>query len=97
MKGKVKQIKRSEWFVGSQSIQHSHDWHNIRQTCLYAITYDGQNVIINESDVLRHFGRQKFSDNLVTQLDSLFHNKTIEYEKNEDGDYQLKGSISLYI
>ncbi len=96
MEGKVKQIKRSEWYVGSQSIQHSHDWHNIRQTCLYAITYDGQNVIINESDVLSYFGRQRFSDNLVAELNSLLRNKTIEYEKSGDGDYCLKGSVSDY-
>ncbi len=97
MKGKVKQINRSEWFVGSQSIQHSHDWHNVRQTCLYAVTYEGKNVIINESDVLSYFGRQKFSENLVAELNSLLRNKLIEFERNAEGDFCLKGSISRYL
>ncbi len=97
MKGKVKQVKRSEWYIGSQSIQHSHDIHNMRQTCLYAVTYDGQNVIIDENDVLRHFRRQRFSENLVAELNSLLHNKFIECERNAEGDFCLKESISQYI
>ena len=96
MKGKVKQIKRSEWYVGNQAYQHSHDLHDIRMTCLYAETYEGYQVLIDEADVLRHFGRQRFSDNLIDELNAQFHGKRIEYEKNADGDFCLKGSIRNY-
>ena len=96
MKGKVKQIKRSEWYVGNQAYQHSHDLHDIRMTCLYAETYEGHQVLIDEADVLRHFGRQRFSDNLIVELNAQFHGKRIEYEKNADGDFCLKGSIRNY-
>ena len=81
MKGKVKQIKRSEWYVGNQAYQHSHDLHDIRMTCLYAETYEGHQVLIDEADVLRHFGRQRFSDNLIGELKAQFRGKRIEYEK----------------
>ena len=93
MKGKVKQIKRSEWYVGNQAYQHSHDFHNIRLTCLYAETYEGHQVLIDEADVLRHYERQRFSENLIAELNAQFRGKRIEYEKNADGDFCLKGSI----
>lgn len=96
MKGKVKQIKRSEWYIGNQAYQHSHDLHDIRMTCLYAETYEGHQVLIEEADVLRYFGRQRFSDNLIGELNVQFRGKRIEYEKNADGDFCLKGSIRNY-
>ena len=82
MKGKIKQIKRSEWYVGNQAYQHSHDLHDIRMTCLYAETYEGHQVLIDEKDVLNYFGRQRFSDNLLAGLNSLLRNKLIDYQKN---------------
>jgi len=96
MKGKVKQIKRSEWYIGNQAYQHSHDLHDIRMTCLYAETYEGHQVLIEKADVLRYFGRQRFSDNLIGELNVQFRGKRIEYEKNADGDFCLKGSIRNY-
>ena len=96
MRGKVKQIKRSEWYVGNLAYQHSHDLHDIRMTCLYAETYEGHQVLIEEADVLRHFRRQRFSENLIAELNTHFLGKWIEYEKNSDGDFSLKGSISNY-
>lgn len=97
MKGKVKLIKRSEWYVGNQAYQHNHDLHDIRMTCLYAETYEGHQVLINEADVLRHFGRQRFSDNLVAELNTALHNKWVQYEKNEEGDYCLYGGLNNYL
>ena len=96
MRGKTKCVKRSEWYVGNQAYQHSHDLHNIRMTCLYAETYEGHQVLIDEADVLRHFGRQRFSENLIAELNTQIRGKWIEYEKNADGDFYLKGSISNY-
>lgn len=97
MKGKVRIIKRSEWYVGNQAYQHSHDLHDNRLTCLYAETYEGHQVLIDEADVLKYFGRQRFSDNLIAELNTLLHNKLIEYQKNQDGDYFLTGSIESFI
>ena len=97
MRGKVKHIKRSEWHVGNQAYQHSHDLHDIRITCLYVETYEGHQVLIDEKDVLNHFGRQKFSDSLISDLNNLLHNKIIEFENNEEGDSCLKGSIGDFI
>lgn len=97
MKGKVKVIKRSEWYVGSQADLHSHENHNTRITSLYAETYNGHKVLINESDVLSYYGRQRFSDNLLSDLNVALQNKLISYESNEDGDYILTGSISIYL
>ena len=54
-------------------------------------------IVINEADVLAFFGRQRFSDNLVEELNGLFHNKWVECEVNEDGDLCLKGKISDYL
>lgn len=97
MEGKVKQVKRSEWYVGNQAYQHSHDWHNIRMTCLYAETYEGDKVIIDEKDVLNCFSRQRFSDSLISDLNTQLSNKKIKYDKNEEGDFCLTGSIGDYI
>ena len=97
MKGKIKQIKRSEWYVGNQAYQHSHDLHDIRMTCLYAETYEGHQVIIDEADVLRHYGRQRFSEKLIAELNSALHNKMVQYEKNKEGDYCLWGGIDKYL
>ena len=97
MKGKIKQIKRSEWYVGNQAYQHSHDLHDIRMTCLYAETYEGDQVIIDEADVLRHYGRQRFSENLIAELNSALHNTFVQYEKNKEGDYCLMGGIDKYL
>lgn len=96
MRGKTKCVKRSEWYVGNQAYQHNHDLHDIRMTCLYAETYEGHQVLIDEADVLRHFGRQRFSENLIAELNTQIRGKWIEYEKNADGDFCLKGSISNY-
>ena len=97
MKGKVKQIKRSEWYVGNQAYQHSHDFHDIRMTCLYAETYEGYKVIIPESEVLTYYGRKRFSDNLIDELNNALNNKYIEFEANEDGEYILSKSLSSYL
>lgn len=97
MKGKVKQIKRSEWYVGNQVYQHSHDFHDIRMTCLYAETYEEHQVLIDEADVLRHYGRQRFSENLITELNSALRNKLVLYEKNTEGEYCLLGGIGDYL
>ena len=96
MRGKVKNIKRSEWYVENLAYQHSHDLHDNRLTCLYAETYDGHQVLIDEADVLRYFERQRFSENLIAELNTHFRGKLIEYEKNADGDFYLKGSIINY-
>ena len=97
MRGKIKCIKRSEWYVGNQAYQHSHDLHDIRMTCLYAETYEGHKVLIDEKDALNYFGRQRFSDSLISDLNTQLHNKIIEFKKNEEGDDSLTGSISNYI
>ena len=97
MKGKIKQIKSSEWYVGNQAYQHSHDLHDIRLTCLYAETYERRQVLIDNKDVLNYFGRQRFSDSLIFDLNTQLQNKVIEFEKNEEGDNCLKGSIGDYI
>ena len=97
MKCKVKQIKRSVWYVGNSAYQHSHDLHDNRLTCLFAETYEGHKVLIDEKDVLNYFGRQRFSDSLISNLNTLLYRKVIEFEKNEEGDNCLKGSIGDYI
>ncbi len=97
MKRKVKHIKRSEWYVGIQAYQHSHDFHNIRLTCLYAETYEGHQVLIDGADAHCHYGRQRFSENLIAELNSALHNKWVEYEKNKEGDYCLMGGIDNYL
>ena len=97
MKGKIKQIKRSEWYVGNQAYQHSHDLHDNRLTCLYAETYEGHQVLIDEKEVLNQFGRQRFSDSLISDLNTQLHNKIIEFKKNGEGDNCLIGSIGDYI
>lgn len=97
MKDKVKQIMRSEWYVGNQAYQHSHDVHDIRMTCLYAETYEGYKVIIPESEVLTYYGRTRFSEKLIDELNNALHNRYIEFEANEDGDYILSKSLSSYL
>ena len=97
MRGKIKCIKRSELYVGNSAYQHSHDLHDIRMTCLYAEIYEGHQVLIDEKDVLNYFGRQRFSDSLMFNLNTLLHRKVIEFEKNEEGNNYLTGSIGDYI
>ena len=97
MRGKIKCIKRPVEYVGNMAYQHSHDLHDIRMTCLYAETYEGHQVLIDEKDVLNHFGRQRFSENLIAELNSVLRNKLVQYEKNEEGDYCLLGGIDDYL
>ena len=97
MKGKVKQVKRSEWYVGNSAYQHSHDLHNIRMTCLFAELYDGGQVVIDEAEVLRYYKRQRFSENLIAELNFVLRNQLIEYEKNNEGDFCLSGGVKKYI
>ena len=68
-----------------------------RLTCLYAETYEGHQVLIDEKDVLNYFSRQRFSDNLISDFNTLLHNKVIEFEKNEEGDNFLIGCIGDYL
>ena len=97
MRGKVKNIKRSEWYVGNLAYQHSHDFHDIRMTCLYAETYEGYKVIILESEVLTYYGRTRFSDKLIDELNNALHNRYIDFEANEEGEYILSKSLSSYL
>ena len=51
MRGKVKYVKRSVWFVEAQESIPNHDTHAIRHTCTYAVLYNGDNVDIDEDDI----------------------------------------------
>ena len=75
VKGMVKHIKRSEWYVGNQAYQYNHDLHDNRLTCLYVETYEGHQILIDEKDLLNYFSRQRFSDSLISNLNTLLHKK----------------------
>ena len=97
MRGKVKEVKRSEWHVATQQNWPLHDVHATRATNTYAVLYDGKNVSIDEDDIRRFYGCQRITEACIAKLSNDLHNKEIEYTTDGDGDYCLVGSISQYI
>ena len=97
MRGKVKYVTRSVWYVESQSDHWSSDVHALRCTDTYAVLYNGNNVSIDEDDIRDYYGRSKITRELVSELSNDLHNEWIEYYEDEDGDYYLDGELSDYI
>lgn len=96
MEGKVIDVERKEWYTGAQSIQNSSSEHNIRHTNTFAKLDNGDNVIINEGDILNTFNRTRFSDKIIKELKDKLLGENINYSE-VDGDYQLDGSVSQYL
>lgn len=90
MKGIIKRIMRSEWFVENSSDHYKHDSHPVRHTNTYAKLDDGSCVNIDEGDIRRCFGQQRITDKVIRTLNEKLGGQEVEYEKNEDGDNILK-------
>ena len=97
MRGKVKYVTRSVWFVEAQDSVPSHDTHAIRHTCTYAVLYNGDNVEIDEDDIRDYYGCRNLTTNRIAELSEDLHNVYIEYSEDWDGDYCLDGELSDYI
>lgn len=97
MKGKVKNVKRNVFNIENATYTHSHDVHSERRTNMWVKLYNNDEVEIDESDILRHYKRVKFSDKLIDTLRNELHNKYIEYDFSNDGTFILHGSMSNYI
>lgn len=92
MRGKVKRVTR---YVSN--VHYGGTYHTERRTNLWAELYDGGGVQIDEDDVMSYYGRQRFSDNLISILNNELHNVWIDYYEDDSGFYWLDGSISDYI
>ena len=94
----VKKIDRSEWHVGMQGCSYTRDNHTTRQTCTYATMVNGDKVIIDEQQILAHYGRQRITEALIYgELSSALTGKRINYSKGSDGEYHLDGTLGQYI
>lgn len=97
MRGKVKYVTRSVWYVESEDSIHSHDTHAIRYTCTYAVLYNGDEVDIDEDDIRDFYGCRNLTADRISELNDDLHNVWIEYSEDWDGDYCLDGELSDYI
>ncbi|NDV65930.1 hypothetical protein [Bacteroides sp. 224] len=93
MRGKVKYVTRSVWYVGNQAYQHSSDCHDVRYTNTYAVLYNEDNVSIDEDEIRSCYNRTKITDNLISELSDDLHNVWIEYSADDDGDYWLDDEL----
>ena len=91
MRGKVKSVVRTEYGVHYDCTSYTE-----RCTNICAELYDGEFVEIDEIDIQSYYGRQRFSDKLISMLNNELHNVWINYYEY-DGGYWLDGSISDYI
>lgn len=97
MRGKVKYVTRSTWYVENQSDHWRSDVHPVRYTNTYAVLYNGDEVDIDEDDIRDCYDRSRITRELVSELSDDLHNVWIEYYEDEDGDYCLDGELSDYI
>ena len=97
MRGKVKYVKRSVWFVEAQESIPNHDTHAISHTCTYAVLYNGDNVDIDEDDIRDYYGCRNLTANRIAELSENLHNVYIEYSEDWDGDYYLYGELCDYL
>ena len=97
MRGKVKYVKRKEWFSEVEDSIHNHDTHAIRHTCTYAVLYSDDRVYLSEDDIRDFYGWKNLTANRISELSSDLHNVWIEYSEDWDGDYCLDGELRDYI
>lgn len=97
MRGKVKFVIRNVSYVGRQADQYSSDVHDVRFTTTNAILYDGTEVVIDEDDIKEYYDRKRINDNLVKMISDSLHNVWIDYYKDSDGVFWLRGSIGDYL
>lgn len=97
MRGKVKFVKRSQWYVGNQSDQYRSDVHDVRFTTTNAILYDSNEVVIDEDDIREYYNRKRINDSLVKIISDSLHNVWIDYYEDNDGVFWLRGSIDDYL
>lgn len=96
LKGVVKSVIRQEWFTENAKEHWSSDSHPVRNTNTFAKLENGTCVDLPEKQILEIFGRTRFSDKLIELLSRSLKGKTIDYEKNSEGNI-LKGNLSDYL
>lgn len=89
MRGKLKYVTRSVWYVENQEYHWSSDVHAVRYTNTYAVLYNGDKVDIDEDEIRSYYDRSRITKELINALSNTLHNVWIEYSKDEDGDYSL--------
>lgn len=97
MRGKVKYVTRSVWYVEQTSDHWRSDVHPVRYTNTYAVLYNGDEVDIDEDDIRDYYDCTYITRNLISELSDDLHNEWIEYSQDYDGDYSLDGALSDYI
>ncbi len=102
MKGKVRNIRREKFEVVAQSSMASHYEHGVRGTSTNAVLYPENDsrpreVCLDEDDIRNYYGQSRITEKLLSRLNDDLHNKHINYEKNEEGDYVIVGRLSDYI
>lgn len=98
MEGVVKKINRSVWFFDGPNSHHTTDDHSTRQTCTYVVLDNGDKVILEESEILSCYGRQRITETLIYDvLGKSLVGKNVSYAKGSNGDYYLDGPLSQYL
>lgn len=95
MRGKVKYVDRSIWYVGNPYRRSEQK----RCTNTYAVLYNGDEVDIDEDDVRDYYDCSHITRSIIDQLSNEMHNEWIEYSEYDDPDdgYYLDGDLSDYI
>lgn len=97
MKGKVKYVTRSVWYIGNAADQYRSDVHDIRYTTTNAILYDGREVVIDEDDIKEYYERSRITDKLVNTISESLHNIWIKFTTDNDGVHHLYGKLEDYL
>lgn len=97
MRGKVKNVRRSQWYSENSADHWSSNSHAVRHTNTYAELYDGTCVDIDEDDIRDFYEVRNLTRDVIDDLNDDLHNEYINYYADEDGDYCLDGDLSDYI
>jgi hypothetical protein len=97
MRGKVKYVQRSVWYVENSGDHWSSNSHPRRETNTYAVLYDGTNVNIDEDDIRDYYDRQNITNGLIKELSDDLHNVWIEFSEGWDGDYWMEGELEDFL
>ena len=97
MRGKIKYVTRSVWYVENRQDHWRSDVHAVRCTNTYAVLYNGDKVSIDEDGIRDFYDCSRLTQNRISELNDDLHNVWIEYEEDYDGDYWLEGDLEDYI
>jgi len=103
MRKKIKKVYRDEWTTQTQGIQYGNGVYPLRHTKTWVDFYDkdekGRTEFgdLDEDEIRSVFNRERITEQLVTLINDLLHNKWVECTQDRSGYYHVKvGELRKY-